>query len=649
MQQENQLFYEFGHFQLDVQKHRLLRDGEIVQLTPKAVEVLLLLVQHQGKLVERDELMNAVWHDSFVEDSNLTVTISMLRKVLEHDGEGKYIETIPRLGYRFVAGVREISGNDTVIALEKRTQAQIVIEEIEQDDSKQDSIVPAIKKLRLPQTKWLTKRNVIVAVVSFCAIAAVAIALRYSNRNKSNAPSIKSIAVLPLRYFGVETDDQDLHLRITDALITKFGNLRSVAVRPTSSVLRYSDNKRDAIAIGKELNVDAVIDGSVQREGTRLRVMLQLINVGDSTEIWSGQFDGQSDQLLVLQDKISTQVLQNLPHSFSDPEREGFAKHATKNSEAFDAYLKGRFFWNQRTEEGFKKAVVFSNQAVKTDPNYAQAYSGLADCYILLGIWGAMPPNEAMPKAKEAVMQALKTDDTLAEAHTSLAFIKWVYDWDWARADEEFQKALQLNPNYPTAHHWRSYYLAATGRFDEAVSHIKKSQELEGSLSFSISTDIGEIYCWARQYDKAVEKLQEVVRIEPNFASARNALGIAYLKKGQINEAIAELEAARRLENSPRMMSSLGYAYGISGQKDKARLIINELKELSRHRYVSAFAIAVVHAGLGEDEEALARLEDAYNERSDTMAILGVYPLLDSLRANPRFAKLQQRAGHILR
>jgi len=648
MQSENQLFYKFGPFQLDVQKHRLLREGQIVPLTPKAVETLLLLVRHQGKLVERDELMNTVWHDSYVEDSNLTVTISMLRKALEQGTEGeKFIETVPRLGYCFVAGVREINGNDTLFALEKRTQAQIVIEEIEEEDSKQHSIVPAITETQLSQTKWLKKRNIVVAAVSFCAVTIVAVLLmlQYSNRNKSNVQSIKSIAVLPLRHFGTETDDQDLHLRVTDSLITRFGKLRNITVRPTSSVLRYMDNKRDSIAAGKELNVDAVIDGNAQREGNRLRVTLQLINVSDGVQIWSGQFDGQSDQILALQDKITSQVVQNLSLSLGDAEREQFAKYSPKNSDTYEAYLKGRYFWNKRSVEGFKEAIEYFNQAINKEPDYAQAYTGLADCYTLLGIWGAMPPNEAMPKAKEAAMKALQADNTLAEAHASLAFIKWVYDWDLAGADDEFKQSINLNPNYVTAQHWYSYYLASMERYDEAVTHIKRAQEIEGPLSLSINTDVGEIYCWARQYDNAIKQLQNVIQIEPNFAIARNMLGMTYLLKGQLHEAITELETARRLDNSPRMISTLGYAYGVSGQRDKARKIISELRELSKQQYVSSFSIAIVYVGLDEQDEALTLLERAYNERSDTMVILKSYPLLGGLRANPRFIKLQQRIG----
>lgn len=649
MQQENQYFYEFGPFQLDAQKHRLLRDGEIVPLTPKAVETLLLLVLHQGKLVEREELMKTIWHGSFVEDSNLTVTVSMLRKALEKTENGeKYIETVPKLGYRFVADVREVQGGGAIIAVEKRTRAQIVIEETIQDDLTQQAIIPTHKRFGFLHPK-LTRRNAVIAATLFfvITIAVIAIAFRNSNREKTSGASVKTIAILPLRHFGMEKDDQDLHLRITDALITKFGNLRSMVVRPTSSVLRYSDNKHDAIAVGKELKVDAVLDGNIQREGTQLRVTLQLINVGDGTQIWSGQFDGRADQLLMLQDRISLQLVQNLSPNLSDDERKQFAKHTPGNPDAYEAYLKGRYFWNRRSEEGFKKAIEYFNQAINKDPDYALAYTGLADCYILLSIWGAIPPGEAMPKAKEAAMKALKADNGLAEAHVSLAFIKWVYDWDLAGADAEFKQSINLNPNYVTAHHWYSYYLAAMEQHSEAIAHIKRAQEIEGPLSLSIKTDVGEIYCWARRYDNAIEQLQDVIKIEPDFAIARNILGMTYLQKGQLKEAVAELETARRLDNSPRIISSLGYAYGVSGQHEKARKIIEELKVLSKQRYISSFAIAIIYAGIGEEENALTLLEKAYDEHSDTMVILKGYPWLGSLRANPRFAKLQQRIGLI--
>lgn len=647
MRPENRLLYEFGPFRLDARKRRLLIDGEIVSLTPKAIETLLLLVERQGKLVEREELMNAVWPDAFVEDSNLSVTISMLRKALGQGAEGeglKYIETVPRLGYRFVADVREVAGDDPVIALEKRTQAQIVVEE--SVDPKQFAVSPSAKALSSPAKHRVTFRSLalLTLLVGLTAVFAYWWISRRSERTRTIG-AVRSIAVLPFKVIGGESGDEYLQLGLTDALITKLSNQQQIVVRPMSSVRKYTNAGLDPVAIGRELHVDATLEGNVQRLGERVRVTVQLLNVSDGAPLWAEKFDEEFTNIFALEDRISEQAVQTLMLKLSGEEKERLTKQNTRNAEAFHAYLKGRYFWNKRTEDGFRKAIEYFNQAVDKDPDYALAHAGLADCYILLGIWGVLPPNEAMPKARDAALRSLKADDALAEGHVALAFVKWVYDWDLRGADEEFKRAIQLNPNYAVAHHWRSYYLAAMERFDEAVAAIKRAQELEGPLDLSTNTDVGEIYCWARQYDKASEQLREVMQVEPNFAIARYILGMTYTQTCRPREAVVELEAARLLDNSPRMISGLGYAYGASGQREKAQKIIQQLNDLSKQRYVSPFAIAIVYAGLGDQDDALTWLEKAYAQRSDVMVILKVYPWLNGLHANPRFIKLQQRVG----
>ncbi len=648
MRPENRQLYEFGPFRLDARKRRLSLDGEIVSLTPKAIETLLMLIERQGKLVEREELMNTVWADAFVEDSNLSVTISMLRKALGQGAEGegsKYIETVPRLGYRFVADVREVTGEGAVIALEKRTQAQIVIEE-RPDNPEQPATIPSGKRLSLPAAQRVTFRAVALSVLLVGLIATLAYfwISRRSERTRTIG-ALRSIAVLPFKIIGGASDDEYLQLGMTDALITKLSNQQQIVVRPMSSVRKYIAAGQDSAAIGRELRVDATLEGNVQRLGERVRVTVQLLNVSDGAPLWAEKFDEEFTNIFALEDRISDQAVQALMPKLSGEEKERLTKQYTTNAEAFHAYLKGRFFWNKRTEDGFRKAIEYFNQAVDKDPNFTLAHAGLADCYILLGIWGVLPPHEAMPQARGAALRSLKADDALAEGHVSLAFVKWVYDWDLPGADKEFRRAIQLNPNYAVAHHWRSYYLASIEQFDGALAEIKKAQELEGPLDLSTNTDVGEIYCWARQYDKGIEQLREVMQIEPNFAIARYTLGMAYAQSGRLREAVVELEAARLLDNSPRMMSGLGYAYGASGQRAKAQKIIQELNELSKQRYVSPFAIAVIYAGLGDQDDAVTWLEKAYAERSDVMVILKVYPWLNGLHANPRFIKLQEQVG----
>ena len=630
------LVYQFGKFILDPQEKTLFSGGKPLHLPAKEFETLLLLVENNGKALTKEEMMEAIWRDAFVEETNLAKKISRLRKLLNANSQ-QYIETLPKHGYRFSADVNQIFESPTKTILEKREPERLAVQA--EDKPVEDEIEEKPIALPMPKKRVFTAPRLIFGLIVLLLGVGVWV------WRAGGAREISSIAVLPLKSLNKGENNRALGLGLTDTLITKIGDLGQIAVRPIGAVASYADAPQEAIETGRKLNVDAILEGTIQESEGRLRINIRLVKVANGKQIWAEQFDGETAKIFDLQDRLTEQTAQALKLKLGAPENEQLAKRSTADTAAFDAYLKGRYFWNQRTEQGLKKAVGFFHQAVERDPNYARAYSGLANCYILLGVWGAMPPMSAMPKAKEAVLNALQKDGALADARTSLAFIKWVYDWDWKGADEEFQKALQLNPNYATAHHWRAYYLATLGRFDEAAAHINKARELEGSLSLSINTDIGELYCWARQYDKAIAQLQEVVRIAPDFAAARNALGIAYLKKGQVTEAVAELEAARRLDNSPRMISSLGHAYGVSGQRDKAIAVIAELKKLSQERYVSAFSIAVVHAGLGEDETAVSRLEEAYAERSDAMAILGVYPLLDNLRQNTRFAKLQQRLG----
>lgn len=632
---ENKKFvYEFGKFALDPQEKTLFADGVPVRLPAKEFKTLLLLIENNGHALSKEEMLAALWQGAFVEESNLAKQISRLRKLLNANGQ-KYIETLPKHGYRFSAEVSQIFQPDEEIVPEERDTVKCLTAPVENEIKDAPPIAP-------PPRKKLSRAAVAAAFGLIILLGGIGVWFWFG---RVRAEKINSIAVLPLKSLSQEENNRALGFALTDALITKIGGLRQIAVRSTGAVGSYADAPQDALEIGKKLNVDAVLEGTILQSENRLRIYVRLLRVADGAQIWEEKFEGEAAKIFDIEDRLTEQTAQALRLRLGAGENERITRRSTADANAFDAYAKGRYFWNQRTEQSLKKAVGFFYQAVQKDPNYARAFSGLADCYILLGIWGAVPPSDAMPKAKEAALNALGKDEALAEARVSLAFVKWTYDWDWTGADAEFQTALRLDPNYATAHHWYAYFLASAGRFDEAISHINKAREIEGSLSLSISTDIGEIYCWARQYDKAIEHLREVVRLAPEFASARNALGVAYLKKGQIAEALTELETARRLDNSPRMMSSLGYAYGASGEREKALQIIEELKKLSRERYVSSFSLAVVHAGLGEKEEAVARLEEAFRERSDTMAVLGVYPLLDNLRANPRFVKLAERVG----
>jgi TolB-like protein/Tfp pilus assembly protein PilF len=456
---------------------------------------------------------------------------------------------------------------------------------------------------------------------------------------------IGTIAVLPLRPLSGDEGDKTLALGLTDALITKLGSLKHLVIRPLGAVRGFADGTDDPLETGRRLKVDAVLEGSIQHSDGRLRVNARLLNTATGQQIWGDRFDDDLTNMFEVQDRISETAARALTATLSGAATERLTKRYTESPAAFDAFIKGRYYWNKRTETDFRRAVEYFDQAVAIDPKYALAYAGLADTYILLAVWGTEPPNISFPKAKEAVLKALDADPDLAEAHTSRAFIEWVYDWDFAAADREFDVALQLNPNYATAQHWRSYYLVSMGRNDQAIEAIERARELEGPLSLGIMTDVGEIYCWAGRYDEAVEHLSDIIQREPQYAIAHYVLGITYLKNNMPINAIDELERARQLEDSPRITSALAYAYGAANEIGRARQLLAELKNISAYRYVSPFSIAIAEAGSGDDQAAIDRLEDAYAERSDAMAILMTHPLLARLHSDPRFIDLAKRVG----
>nr|MBA2703849.1 tetratricopeptide repeat protein [Blastocatellia bacterium] len=434
---------------------------------------------------------------------------------------------------------------------------------------------------------------------------------------------------------------------ISDALINRLGNIRQVVVRPTNAVRKYTDPGQDPMVIGRELGVDTVLDGNIQRAGERVRVTAQLINVRNNAPLWSETFDEKFTDIFTVQDTISERVVQALTLTLTGEEKKLLTKRPTSNTEAYQAYLKGRYFWNKRTEEGYKRAIEYFEESIEKDPRYAQAYAGLADSYALLGSMGnaVLPRSEAMPRAKLAAEKALLIDETLAEAHASLAFVLMHFEWDWPGAEREFKRAIELNPSYATAHHWYAYYLLARGRTDESLAEIKRAQEID-PLSLIINTDVGEMYFFARQYDRAIEQCQKTRELDPDFDLAVRLLGWTYLQKGMHEKAIAELQRAVSLSQGRRDSTALlGYAYGVVGKREEAKEVLSELKEIGKRSYVGPFEIALIYTGLNEKDQAFAWLEKAYDERSGSLILLNADPALDGLRSDRRFADLVRRVG----
>lgn len=627
--------YEFGEFVLDPDEKTLFVGGAPVHLPAKEFETLLLLLEHNGHALTKEEMMSALWQDAFVEESNLAKQISRLRKVINTSGE-EYIETLPKHGYRFKADLRrtKVEPGEPLI-LERRTVRRVRLA-VENESAHQHALPAA-------RVHLFTKRRVTVAAL--LAIAGLAGLGYWVNRTPAT-PRLETIAVIPIKAYSEDEKDRLLAAGLTDALMTKLGALKPVVVRPASAVEQFVNVGTDSADIGRKLNVGSVLEGSVREADGKLRVNMRLVDAQTGQQIWSDRFDGAFTDMFELEDRISEKVARTLMPTITGDTAGRLTRRYTDNADAYDAYIRGRYLLAKRTEDGFRRAIDYFNDAAAKDPNYSLAYVGLADCYILQGVWGIYPPNEVFPRARAAAEKAFETDNESAEALTSLAFVEWVNSWDFSKADADFKRAIELNPNYATAHHWYSYYLVSQGRNDEAIAEIKKAQELEGPFTLSVNTDIGEIYSWARKYDEAEPYLRNVLKIEPNYAVAHHVLGINLLKQDRIQEAIAEEETAKQLESEPRVLAVLGYAYAVAGNTDKAREIINELDALSKQKYVSPFSRGIVYVGLGENDEALNCLENAYNERSDTMAILQAYPLLDKLKADPGFVELKRKVGY---
>jgi DNA-binding winged helix-turn-helix (wHTH) protein/TolB-like protein/Tfp pilus assembly protein PilF len=635
--------YEFGPFRVDAANHLLLRDGQVVPLKPKVFDTLVALVENRGRVLGKDELMEMLWPDSFVEEANLTQTIYLLRKVL---GEGlnddHYVETIPKRGYRFVASVREFGSEGTDITAKEQVDATVRREEGVSGQGEAETKISANERKGL-------RLGVLTACVMLVGLTVAGYYLQVKQTG-SPAPTdppapIKSIAVLPFKPLVAESRDESLEFGMTDTLITRLGNLRQVMVRPLSAVRRYTGLEQDAAATGGELKVESVLDGSIQRVADRIRVRVRLVRVEDGRTLWAETFDEKLSDIFAVQDSISQRVAGALAAKLTGEEKVLLAKHHTKNTEAYQLYAKGRYFWNRGTEEGLRKAIKHFQQALEKDPNYALAYTGLADSYALLGVYGLIPMRESHPKAKEAATRALELDEKLGEAHASLAAILIDYYWDWAEAKRQLQRALVLNPNYVTAHSIYANYLKAVGRLGEAIEEAKRAQELD-PVSPSSNLTLATAYYDARQYDQAIKQSQEILELDPNFVPARVNLGFAYVQKKMYEEAISEFQKVRALlGGSSDMVALLGYAYAMAGKKDEARKALDELNRLSKQRHVSPFGRAQIYAGLGENDLVFEWLEKAYEDRFWLMGLLKVDPTFDSLRSDPRFTDLVRRIG----
>ena len=653
MTQQTKHLYEFDPFRLDANERLLLRDGEIVPLTPKAFDLLQALVENSGHLLDKDKLMRRLWPDSFVEDGSLAQNVSLLRKALgESDGQ-RFIETVPRRGYRFVASVRQLSEQDDLIGEHPET----IFAEAEQEPGIPGKF-PELDQVDEAGTlavssrvsSMFRKKPGLAILTASLALAIAAGALLYFVylRQPEQTPiqRINSIAVLPFKSLGVDGADEYLGIGIAETLTTRLSTLKQLTVRPTSAVLKYAASDKETVIAGRELGVETVLEGSIRRMGERVRATARLVRVSDGSLLWADKFDESFTDIFKVEDSISGKVADALALKLSGEEQTRLTKRYTDNAEAYQLYLKGRYFWNKRTEEGFNRGIAQFTQAVEKDSNYALAYAGLADSYIGLTFYNLAAPDETMPKAKEAAMNALAIDNALAEAHASLAHVLVNYDWNWPEAEREFKLSIELDPDYATAHQWYAiHYLTATGRLDEALEEMKRALELEPA-SLVMNAFMGAALYYSGRYDDAIEQCRKTIEMDPNFVVAHLYLGLAYEQSRMFDDAISEFRKAISLSpGSPLMKSALGHAYAQSNNRAGATTILVELRELSKQRYVSSYEVAAIYVALGETEQAFKLLERAYQEHSFHLVYLTEWPQFGSVRTDPRFKDLVRRIG----
>ena len=463
-------------------------------------------------------------------------------------------------------------------------------------------------------------------------------------RKARSRKAIDSLAILPLANGGNDPDAEYLSDGITESIIKNLSQLSKLRVMARSTVFRYKGREVDAQTAGAELGVSAVLTGRVVLRGDSLIIKTELVDTRDGSQLWGEHYNRKLSDIFAVEEEISREISEKLRLRLSREQKKKLTRRYTDNSEAYQTYLKGRFYWNKRTEDGLRRGIEYFQQAIDLDPGYALAYAGIADSYNLLAGYSALSPREAFPRAKAAARKALEIDDTLAEAHTSLAFVMLAYDWDWAAAERTFKRAISLDPSYATAHHWYALLLVATSRPIEGFDEVKRAQELE-PLSLAISTGLGFVCHLNRDYDQAIEAFCKTLEMEPAFTLARRRLAQTYLAKGEFKQAVAEIEKAAAVSPDTETLAALGQAYAVSGNREEAKRLLDQLVALSSHKYIPAFFLARIYVGLGEKDLALEYLERAYDERYGMLAYLKQEAAFDSLQPDPRFQAFMERVG----
>ncbi len=628
----------FGIFEVSLESGEVRKGGFRIRVQQQPMKLLKVLLEHPGEVVTREELRSRVWpSESFGDfDQSLNIAIGKLRSALGDSAESpRFIETLPKRGYRFIADVLVVD-TDARPKRQERVAADLSATGARQKI--RDVGLAVAPERRLLPTRWI--------IVALALVLSLAILCVWRFRSQTPAPTgIRSLAVLPLENLSGDASQNYFADGMTDELITDLAQISALRVISRTSVMAYKGARKPLPQIARELNVDAMVEGTVLRSGDQVRITAQLIEASTDKHLWSQSYEGDLRDTLALQNRVASAIADQIRINLTPQEQAALKNVKVVIPEAYQSYLKGRYFWNKRTADGLKVALAYFKQAVEEDPKYAQAYSGLADTYALLGDWqyAVMTPKEAFPPAKAAAIKALELDNTLGEAHNSLAFVLDGFDWDFDAAGKEFRRAIELNPGYATAHHWYAWHLSLLGRFDEAIAEMKKAQNLD-PLSLIINADLAELLVLAQRYDESITQSRKTIEMDPNFALAHNQLAQAYLQKRMYEEAVAELKTAVQLSGgSPAFIANLARADVASGKRNEAVKLLADLKKRSNPGYSNASEIAVIYASLADTDQAMNWLEKGYDERFNPGVLLR--PGFDPLRSDPRFQDLLHRVG----
>jgi TolB-like protein/DNA-binding winged helix-turn-helix (wHTH) protein/Tfp pilus assembly protein PilF len=620
---------QFGVFQANLDSGELFKQGLQIKLQKQPFEVLKALVERPGELVTREELRSKLWGaDTFVDfDRALNKAVTAVRDALGDSADNpRFLETLPKRGYRFIAPVSVRAANGITDSDLHRPP-----------DPPQN---PAGLPPSLGSHRWSR------SIAAICALVLVTVLFAgyvFQILTRAGVAPIRSIAVLPLRSISGDSAEERFADAMTDELITLIGAIGPVRVIGSTSTMRYKQSSKTAEEIARELNVDAFVQGTVLREADRIRINMRLTSVRPESQLWTQSYHRDLQNILELQAELARSIAENIQIRLTPKQSRMLARAKPVRPDAYEAYIKGRYFWNKRTEQGFANAVEYFQQAIGLDPNYAAAYAGLADSY-LINYSGAVAP-ESMAKGRAAAITAVRLDSESAEAHTCLGRAKLFGDWDWSGAEEEFKRAISLNPNYATAHQWYGLYFSIMRRHNEAASEFERARNLD-PVSAAANAHVGLGYYFARDYEKAIRAFRSTLELEPGFNFARRWLGLSYLRKGMLDAGLRECTLASEQGSGGWLaLGALTYAQAVAGQREKAIAGMEQLQRLSQKTYVAPYLRATIYMALGERELAFEWLRKALDERSSALPFIQVHGWFDELRSDERFADLVRQIG----